>query len=144
MTSNLGSQWIQQYGAGDYDKMRSRVMETLKESFKPEFLNRIDEIVIYHTLPIEQIKHIVDIQVQGLAARLAERRIGLEISDQACAYLAREGYDPALGARPLKRTLQRKVLDPLALMILEGQFAEGDTVLVDVSFKGEGLVIRKK
>jgi ATP-dependent Clp protease ATP-binding subunit ClpB len=144
MTSNLGSQWIQQYGAGDYDKMQSRVMETLKETFKPEFLNRIDEIVIYHTLPIEQIKHIVDIQVKALAVRLAERHIDLEISDQACGYLAQEGYDPALGARPLKRTLQRKVLDPLALMMLEGQFAEGDTVLVDLSFKGEGLVIRRK
>jgi ATP-dependent Clp protease ATP-binding subunit ClpB len=144
MTSNLGSQWIQQYGAADYASMRNRVMETLKESFKPEFLNRIDEIVIYHTLPIEQIKRIVDIQVKGLEARLEERHIGLEISDQACEYLAREGYDPALGARPLKRTLQRKVLDPLALMILEGQFSEGDTVLVDVSFKGEGLVIRRK
>ena len=119
-------------------------METLKESFKPEFLNRIDEIVIYHALPLEHIKKIVEIQVQRLAERLAERHISLEISPQASDYLAREGYDPALGARPLKRTLQRMVLDPLALMILEGQFADGDTVLVDMSFKGEGLVIRKK
>jgi len=82
--------------------------------------------------------------VEALTARLADRRIGLEISDKAREYLAREGYDPTLGARPLKRTLQRKVLDPLALMLLEGQFSEGDTVLVDISFKGEGLVIRKK
>jgi len=144
MTSNLGSHFIQQYGAGDYDKMRAMVMETLKESFKPEFLNRIDEIVIYHSLQIDQIKQIVDIQVKGLAKRLAERRIELEISDKAREYLAKEGYDPALGARPLKRTLQRKVLDPLAILILEGKFAEGDTVLVDVPMKGEGLVIRKK
>ena len=144
MTSNLGSQWIQQYGTSDYAKMRAMVMETLKESFKPEFLNRIDEIVIYHALPLEQIKRIVDIQVKGLEDRLAERHIGLEITDKAREYLAREGYDPALGARPLKRTLQRKVLDPLALMILEGKFVEGDTVKVDLSMGGEGLVIRKK
>ena len=144
MTSNLGSHFIQQYGAGDYDKMRSMVMETLKESFKPEFLNRIDEIVIYHSLQIDQIKQIVDIQVKVLAKRLADQRIELEISDKAREYLAKEGYDPAMGARPLKRTLQRKVLDALAIMILERKFAEGDTVLVDVPMKGEGLVIRRK
>ncbi|OPY12928.1 MAG: Chaperone protein ClpB [Syntrophus sp. PtaB.Bin138] len=144
MTSNLGSQWIQQYGATDYARMRSMVMETLKEAFKPEFLNRVDEIVIYHSLPLEQIKMIVDIQVRALKARLAERRILLEISDKAREYIAREGYDPAYGARPLKRTLQRAVQDPLALMLLEGKFMEGDTVLVDISIGGEGLVIRKK
>jgi len=144
MTSNLGSQWIQQYGATDYARMRSMVMETLKEAFKPEFLNRVDEIVIYHSLPLEKIKMIVDIQVRALKARLAERRILLEISDKAREYIAREGYDPAYGARPLKRTLQRAVQDPLALMLLEGKFMEGDTVLVDISMGGEGLVIRKK
>ncbi|HEX9007403.1 MAG TPA: AAA family ATPase, partial [Bacteroidota bacterium] len=145
MTSNLGSQWIQQFGTSDYDKMRTMVMETLKESFKPEFLNRIDEIVIYHSLPVERIKEIVDIQVMGLMKRLADRQIALEISDKAREYLAREGYDSALGARPLKRTLQRMVLDPLAIMILEGKFAEGDTVLVDIPMRGgEGLVIRRK
>jgi ATP-dependent Clp protease ATP-binding subunit ClpB len=144
MTSNLGSQWIQQYGASDYDKMRNMVMETLKESFKPEFLNRIDEIVIYHALHLDQIKQIVTIQIKGLEDRLAERHIGLEITDQAREYLAREGYDPALGARPLRRTLQRKLLDPLALMMLEGKFTEGETVKVDLAMGGEGLVIRKK
>jgi ATP-dependent Clp protease ATP-binding subunit ClpB len=143
MTSNLGSHWIQQYGASDYDKMRNMVMETLKESFKPEFLNRIDEIVIYHALHLEQIKQIVEIQIKGLEDRLAERHIGLVITDKAREYLAREGYDAALGARPLKRTLQRKVLDPLALMILEGTFAEGETVKVDLAMGGEGLVLRK-
>jgi ATP-dependent Clp protease ATP-binding subunit ClpB len=144
MTSNLGSHWIQQYGASDYDKMRNMVMETLKESFKPEFLNRIDEIVIYHALKLEQIKQIVEIQVKGLESRLAERHIGLEITDEAREFLAREGYDPALGARPLKRTLQRKVLDPLALMILEGKFMEGEAVKVDLAMGGDGLVIMKK
>ena len=144
MTSNLGSHWIQQYGASDYGKMRAMVMETLKESFKPEFLNRIDEIVIFHALPLEQIRKIVTIQVERLAQRLRERRINLEVSDKAEEFIAHEGYDPVYGARPLKRTLQSRVQDPLALMILEGKFVEGDTVLVDLSFKGEGLVIRKK
>jgi ATP-dependent Clp protease ATP-binding subunit ClpB len=144
MTSNLGSQSIQQYGTGDYAKMRANVMETLKESFKPEFLNRIDEVIIYHALPLERIKQIVDIQVGELEARLAERHIMLKITDKAREFLAREGYDPAYGARPLKRTLQRKIQDPLALMLLDGKFAEGDTVLVDLSIEKEGLVIRKK
>ena len=144
MTSNLGSQWIQQFGTGDYAKMRDKVMETLKESFKPEFLNRIDEIIIYHALPLERIKQIIDIQIEGLEARLAELHIMLTVTDKARDYLAREGYDPAYGARPLKRTLQRKIQDPLALMLLDGKFSEGDTVLVDLSIEKEGLVIRKK
>ncbi len=144
MTSNLGSQWIQQYGTSDYERMRTKVMETLRESFKPEFLNRVDEIVIYHALSLEQIKKIVDLQIRGLATRLAERHISLEVTDKAREYLAREGYDPAYGARPLKRTLQRKVQDQLALLLLEGKYAEGDTVLVDLSIEKEGLVIRKK
>jgi ATP-dependent Clp protease ATP-binding subunit ClpB len=144
MTSNLGSQWIQQYGSSDYARMRTMVMETLKENFKPEFLNRVDEVVIYHGLPIEQIKKIVDILVKALQNRLAERRITLRVTDKAREYLAQEGYDPAYGARPLKRTLQRKVQDPLALMLLEGKFGEGDTVAVDLDMSGEGLVIKKQ
>ncbi len=144
MTSNLGSQFIQQYGSGDYPKMRAMVMETLKENFKPEFLNRIDEIIIYHSLPLEQIKHIVSLQIKGLQNRLAERNLGLEITARASEYLAREGYDPAYGARPLKRTLQKKVQDPLALMLLQGKFQEGSTIVVDVAMDGDSLVIKKK
>jgi ATP-dependent Clp protease ATP-binding subunit ClpB len=144
MTSNIGSHWIQQYGASDYAKMRTMVMETLKESFKPEFLNRIDEIVIYHALPLDQIKKIVGLQASQLQLRLRERRIDLEISDRAREFLAHEGYDPAYGARPLKRALQRLVQDPLALMLLEGKFAEGDTVDVDLAREGDRLVIRKR
>jgi ATP-dependent Clp protease ATP-binding subunit ClpB len=141
MTSNLGSQWIQEYGSSDYGQMRSMVMETLKEHFKPEFLNRIDETVIFHALPLEQIKKIVDIQITILQQRLAERRLNLEVGDRAREFLAREGYDPAYGARPLKRTLQRRIQDPLALLLLEGRFAEGATVHVDLSVTGEDLVI---
>jgi len=143
MTSNLGSQSIQQFGTGDYAKMRSKVMETLKESFKPEFLNRIDEVVIYHALPLERIKQIIDIQIRDLENRLSERHVTMKVTDKAREYLARDGYDPAYGARPLKRTLQRKIQDPLALMLLDGKFNEGDTVLVDLSIEKEGLVIRK-
>ena len=144
MTSNLGSQWIQQYGTEEYAKMRTMVMETLKENFKPEFLNRIDEIVIYHALPLERIKQIVDIQLKLLEGRLAERRLALSVTDKAREFIAREGYDPAYGARPLKRTIQRSVQDPLALMLLEGKFEEGDTVKVDIDMQGQGLVITKK
>lgn len=144
MTSNLGSQWIQQYGSSDYARMKAMVTETLKEGFKPEFLNRIDEVVIYHALPLEQIKKIVTIQLEYLKRRLADRHISLEMSDKAREYLSREGYDPAYGARPLKRTIQRKIQDPLALALLEGKFQEGDTVRVDLSVSGEELVITKK
>lgn len=144
MTSNLGSQWIQQYGASDYTRMKQMVTETLRESFKPEFLNRIDEVAIYHALPLERIKQIIDIQVTELKKRLAERHITLEITDKAREYLAHEGYDPAYGARPLKRAIQRKVQDPLALMLLEGKFHEGDTVRADLSMGGDSLVITKK
>ena len=142
MTSNLGSQWIQQY-SNDYGRMKSLVMESVKEQFKPEFLNRVDEIVIYHSLPLEQIKRIVDIQLLGLKKRLAGRRLELEVADTAREFIAREGYDPAYGARPLKRTIQRCIQDPLALMILDGTFQEGDTVQVELAATGEGLVIRK-
>ncbi len=142
MTSNLGSQWIQQY-SDDYGRMKSLVMESVKEQFKPEFLNRVDEIVIYHSLPLEQIKRIVDIQLLGLRRRLAGRHLELEVADTAREYIAREGYDPAYGARPLKRTIQRSIQDPLALMILDGTFQDGDTVQVELAATGEGLVIQQ-
>ncbi|MCM0081281.1 ATP-dependent chaperone ClpB [Geomonas sp. Red32] len=144
MTSNLGSHFIQQYGATDYQKMQAEVMETLRASFKPEFLNRIDEIVIYHALPLERIKEIVLIQLKSLVARLAERGIGLEVTGRAQDVLAREGFDPAYGARPLKRALQRKIQDPLALLLLEGKFVPGDTVLVDSAAGSDQLEIAKK
>ena len=120
------------------------VMETLKENFKPEFLNRLDEIVIYHALPLEQIKHIVSLQIKALQDRLAERHLTLEVTDKAREFLAHEGYDPAYGARPLKRTLQKKIQDPMALMLLQGKFEEGETVLVDLAMTGDSLVIKKK
>jgi ATP-dependent Clp protease ATP-binding subunit ClpB len=141
MTSNVGSHWIQQYGTTDYAKMRSMVLEALKESFKPEFLNRIDETVIYHQLEIPQIREIASIQLKDLVKRAAERRLALEFTDKACEYVALQGYDPVYGARPLRRAIQRLVQDPLALMILEGRFAEGEKIMVDLADDGQGIKI---
>jgi ATP-dependent Clp protease ATP-binding subunit ClpB len=138
MTSNIGSQWIVDLGEKDYEEMRRRVMEAVKAQFKPEFLNRIDELVIFHSLGIEEIKAIVEIQVKKLEKRLLERRIGLKMTEKAKEFLAKEGFDPAYGARPLKRVIQKEIQDKLAIRILEGKFKEGDTVTVDMeSRKGE-------
>jgi ATP-dependent Clp protease ATP-binding subunit ClpB len=113
--------------------MRREVMEALRAHFRPEFLNRIDEIIFFHALGREHLKKIIDIQLRGLVKRLEDRKIHVELTDTAKEQLVREGYDPAYGARPLKRTIQRNVLDPLALRVLEGAFTEGDTVVVDAN-----------
>jgi len=140
MTSNIGSQHIVELDVDDETEMRSRVTDALRGHFKPEFLNRIDDVVIYHALREEQIGFILDIQLEQLDARLAERRLSLTLSDEARAFLARRGYDPQYGARPLKRLIQREVQDPLAMRILEGEFGEGVTVKGDLAEDGEGLV----
>ncbi|MAG29504.1 MAG: ATP-dependent chaperone ClpB [Deltaproteobacteria bacterium] len=146
MTSNLGSAHIVDLaaaaaeGAEAETEMRNRVLEALRSHFKPEFLNRIDDVVIYHALGEEQIGHILEIQLEQLRDRLAERRVSLELSDEAVAFLARRGYDPQYGARPLKRLLQREVQDPLAMRILEGEFGDGATVRARLAEDGEGLV----
>jgi ATP-dependent Clp protease ATP-binding subunit ClpB len=137
MTSNIGSQYIQDLGAKDYEEMRRRVLDALRAHFKPEFLNRVDEVVIFHALTLENIKQIVEIQLRNLRKRLAERKISLVLTDQAKEFLAKEGFDPVYGARPLKRAIQRFIQDPLALKLLEGEFSEGDTVEVDVTLKKE-------
>ncbi len=129
MTSNIGSRWIKELGIA---AARERVMEELDRTFRPEFLNRIDEIILFRSLTKEDLQQIVDIQVRHLRQLLAERRIELEISDEARAYLAEAGYDPVYGARPLKRVIQREVQDPLALALLEGRFREGSAVHVVV------------
>jgi ATP-dependent Clp protease ATP-binding subunit ClpB len=112
------------------------VTETLRQHFRPEFLNRIDEIIFFHSLGLEHMKTIVGIQMQGLLKRLEDRKIHIEVSDGAKALLVSEGYDPMYGARPLKRMIQRRVLDPLAMRVLEGEFREGDRVMVDVGDNG--------
>ncbi len=142
MTSNLGSQWIAELGPGQEAEIRRRVMEALKAQFRPEFLNRVDEIIIFHQLSRDQIKQIVDLQFAQLKKRLADRHIEVELTEEAKELLVREGYDPAYGARPLKRTIQRLVLDPLAVKILEGEFKEGNVVTVDV--KANNIVFAKK
>jgi ATP-dependent Clp protease ATP-binding subunit ClpB len=128
MTSNVGSQWIQELGARDRQEMETRVTEALRSTFKPEFLNRIDEIIIFHGLGPEQIDVIVDIQLERLRRRLAERRIELNLDASARRLLARRGYDPVYGARPLKRAIQQLVENPLALDLLKGRFPEGARV----------------
>jgi ATP-dependent Clp protease ATP-binding subunit ClpB len=137
MTSNVGSNWIQDMGTGDEDEMRDRVMEALRLQFRPEFLNRLDDIVIFHSLTQEQIAQIVDIQLRQLQRRLADRKLTLELTDRAKQVIAEEGFDPVYGARPLKRALQRRIMDPLALKLLDGEIREGDHVRIDATPTGE-------
>jgi ATP-dependent Clp protease ATP-binding subunit ClpB len=138
MTSNIGSQWIVDLGEKDYEEMGRRVMDAVRAHFKPEFINRIDELVIFHGLGIEQIKAIVEIQMKKLQQRLLERKIHLTLTDKAKEWIAKEGFDPTYGARPLKRVIQKEIQDKLALKLLEGKFKEGDTVIVDLDArKGE-------
>jgi ATP-dependent Clp protease ATP-binding subunit ClpB len=131
MTSNIGSQWITELGPREEAEMRRRVTEALRAHFRPEFLNRVDEIVIFHSLSREQIGRIVEIQLRGLRHRLSERHLSLELTDAAKDLLANEGYDPVYGARPLRRAIQRRLPDPLAQAVLRGEFREGETVVVD-------------
>jgi ATP-dependent Clp protease ATP-binding subunit ClpB len=130
MTSNLGSQFILDI-AGDDEEMERRVREVLRTHFRPEFLNRVDEVVIFHALTIEDLKEIIEIQLVRLRRLLKERNIVVELSDSAKQLLVEEGYEPAFGARPLKRLLQQRIADPMAVQILEGKIENGDEVLVD-------------
>jgi len=142
MTSNIGSQYIVELTeATQREELERRVMDALRAHFKPEFLNRVDDVILYHQLGRDQIHRIVDIQLERVRALLADRRIDLEFTPEAKALLADKGYDPHYGARPLKRTIQRRVQDPLALRILEGEFPEGSKVRVDVT--GDELAFQK-
>ncbi len=131
MTSNVGSPYLQDLRKGQEEEVRRRVMEALRAQFRPEFLNRIDEILIFNPLGTEEIRQIVEIQMRRVQERLHERKLELRWTEAARRHLAEVGFDPAYGARPLKRAIQREVLDPLALKVLEGEFREGDTVVVD-------------
>jgi len=132
MTSNVGSQWVQELAGIDDAEMKKRAMDALRNTFRPEFLNRIDEIIIFNSLNIEQIKKIVDIQMGFLSRRLEENKIVLELTDKARKFIADTGFDPAYGARPLKRTIQNLIQDPLAVKILEGNIQAGDHIVMDV------------
>jgi ATP-dependent Clp protease ATP-binding subunit ClpB len=135
MTSNIGSQYILEYAGDDsrYSEMQSRVLETLRTQFRPEFLNRVDELIIFHSLRKDQLRNIVKLQVKRLEKRLQERKISLKLADVALDLLAEVGYDPVYGARPLKRTIQRELETTLAKGILRGDFNDGDTIFVDVA-----------
>jgi ATP-dependent Clp protease ATP-binding subunit ClpB len=139
MTSNVGSEYIHNFSKGQLseDSMQKAVEAELHQRFRPEFLNRIDDVIVFHSLDLGQIKQIIGIQLRKLEKLIAERGITLEISDQAKEHIAQEGYDPAFGARPLKRALQRLIIDPLAIRLLEGQFKAGDTVFVNASAGGK-------
>lgn len=144
MTSNVGSQFIAGAGAeGFNDESRKQVMEALRSSFRPEFLNRIDDVVVFQPLGLEDIERIVDIQLKDVRSRLANERMTLELSEAAKQSLALDGLDPVYGARPLKRLIQRRVVDQVANLIIAGELHEGDTVLVDTDENGN-LVARKK
>jgi ATP-dependent Clp protease ATP-binding subunit ClpB len=136
LTSNVGSHWIQELAGKGEEVIRDRVMEELRRVFRPEFLNRLDEIVLFHSLGKEELSRIVDIMLRELNGRLADRKIEISLTPAAKARIAEIGFDPAYGARPLRRALQKRIEDPLAMRILEGEFHEGDRVTVDVDLKG--------
>ncbi len=134
MTSNIGSQFILDVAGDDsrYEEMRSRVMEALRNSFRPEFLNRVDELIIFHGLQKAELREIVQLQVERLRHRLGDRKMSLKLSDSALDFLAEVGYDPVFGARPLKRAIQRELETPIAKAILRGEFNDGDMIFVDI------------
>jgi len=143
MTSNLGSQYILELGREQEDEMHRRVDRAVREHFRPELLNRIDEIVYFHALDEIDLRRIVDLAAESLRKMLHERELGLELTDRARDALAKEGYDPSFGARPLKRTIQRRVQNPLAMKLLQGEFKPGQAVVVDYE-KGDFTFAAKK
>lgn len=137
MTSNIGTEFLLNLGAramdgSEWESVKNRVIEEMRKHFRPEFLNRIDDVVVFHSLTMEDLKRIVEIQLKLVSKRLAERKITVELTEGAKEMLVREGYDPTFGARPLKRTIQRRILDPLALEVLNGRIRDGDHVVAEV------------
>jgi len=131
MTSNLASHQIQAMAGQPYGEIKAVVWDEIKNHFRPEFLNRIDEVVVFHALDAEHIQSIAKVQLQRLADRLAKMEMRLEVSDDAVAQIARSGFDPVFGARPLKRAIQQEIENPVAKLILEGKFGPNDVVPVD-------------
>jgi ATP-dependent Clp protease ATP-binding subunit ClpB len=138
MTSNIGSHIIMELGA---EAGHDQVMAAMRQHFRPEFLNRVDEIITFHALSREDLLHIVEIQLSGLRRLLADRKLSLTLTDAAKQHLVDVGYDPTYGARPLKRAIQREIQNPLALALLQGEFREGDTIRVDFH---EGSIVFEK
>ena len=135
MTSNIGSSRILEYrggfGGDEYKHMKDTVLEEMRRHFRPEFLNRVDETIVFHSLSEEHLKEIVEIQLGRLRERLAERHVSLELTDAARTHLVRSGYDPNYGARPLKRAIQKEIETPLARRLLSGEVHDGETIRVD-------------
>ena len=156
MTSNAGVELIKRESAmgfstkkdqakaqrTNYEEMKEKVMIEVKKTFRPEFLNRLDEIIVFHELNEEQLRQVVDLLAKDLQKRLAERKLSVEITEKAKSWLANEGYDPVYGARPLRRALEKYVENPLAVKVLGGEFKEGDTIVVDTG--DDGLTFTKK
>lgn len=142
MTSNLGSQIVKEFSQ-DFATMEREMRAILDQYFRPEFLNRVDEILIFKPLAKESIRKIVNLQIEELRERMKGRKIAIEVREKAQELLADKGYDPAYGARPLKRTVQKFIQNPLALQLLEGRFGDGDVIVIDVDEKGE-FVFGKK
>jgi ATP-dependent Clp protease ATP-binding subunit ClpA len=152
MTSNVGSSTLKQAGpigfsvhakAGENEDVRKRLLESLRSTFRPEFLNRVDDIIVFNSLKREDLTHIIDLQIGRVAKLLKDRGLRLELTPAARNLLIEEGYDPQYGARPMRRAIQRLVQDPLALKLLNGDFAEGDTVLVDADPAGHAMKFEK-
>jgi ATP-dependent Clp protease ATP-binding subunit ClpB len=139
MTSNIASQIILGFKGQDYEKMKVQALEVLRQSFRPEFLNRVDEVVVFHPLTREELRQIVDVQLVRLRARLEERKIELELTDKARDYLAEHGYDPSYGARPLKRLIQRELETALGRKLLAGEIRDSSRVTVDAGARGLGF-----
>jgi ATP-dependent Clp protease ATP-binding subunit ClpB len=141
MTSNIGSQLILSYRGGErpeaYEEMKREVLEALRQHFRPEFLNRVDEVVVFHSLTQAQLKQIVGIQLQRLRARLAERKIEIELTDAALEHFARTGYDPVYGARSLKRLLQKELETTLGRKLIAGEVHDNSRIVVD--YRGDNL-----
>ena len=143
MTSNIGSQYILEMGTQNWEQVETKVLELLRQTFRPEFLNRVDDVIIFRPLSSQEIAKIVDLQIKRVERLMAERKLRLEVTAAAKQLIVTEGYDPVYGARPLKRAIQRLVQNPLALAVLEGQYAEGDTVRVDRAKDGTRLTFER-
>jgi len=153
MTSNLGTEFVSQGGTlgflgssvdDDQKESHAKIEKALKSTFRPEFLNRIDEIIMFSALTPEQMLEIVDLQMNEVRSRLEERGLKVELTDEARTWLAKEGYDPSFGARPLKRALQKYVENPLSVTLLSGEYGDGDTVLVDLDKEKQEITFRKQ
>jgi len=136
MTSNIASQIILGFKGQDYEKMKEQALDVLRQSFRPEFLNRVDEVVVFHPLTRDELRQIVDVQLIRLRQRLEERKIELELTEKARDYLAERGYDPSYGARPLKRLIQRELETSLGRKLLSGEIRDNSRVIVDAGARG--------